>query len=94
MKEIYDQGLEPKGQGKSVRQFYEESRINDLGLDNVLRLDEELDRHGLRWTTQQLGKYAPFVVREFYAVHLATLHRGLPMNKKPIEQPRLWVVPV
>ncbi|MDV3192307.1 MAG: hypothetical protein Q8853_02540, partial [Candidatus Phytoplasma australasiaticum] len=55
MKEIYDQGLERKGQGKTIRQFHEESQLNASGLDRVPKLDAGLDEHGLRWTTQQLG---------------------------------------
>lgn len=64
------------------------------GLDGIPNLDTGLDEHGLCLIMQQLGKYAPYIVREFYATYLATLHLGLPKNKRPIEQHRLQVVTI
>lgn len=49
MKEIYDKGLELKGQGKPIRQFHEESRLNESRLSRVPELETGINRHRLGW---------------------------------------------
>lgn len=47
MEANYRQGMEPKGKGKSMGPFYEETRLVDSRLSHVPNLEAEIDRHGL-----------------------------------------------
>lgn len=59
------------------------------GLSHFLGLQDMMICYGLMWLTESLGQYTPELVREFYALYIATIHRSLPNGKKPLTQPRL-----
>lgn len=85
METIYNKELELKGQGKPVRQLHKKSRLNDSWLSRVPDLEAEINQHGLRCLLERLGKYALYLVREFYTAYDATIYRDLPNRKKVID---------
>lgn len=62
-----------RGWNKRVMGIYEESRLNDSGLDRVPGLDVEINRHGLQSISYWLGKYALYLVQKFYAAYYAII---------------------